>query len=125
MIPGHACNAFCSPDEHCELVYSTFDFHRGDHGHEIVRRHHDDAYRRRYGARVTRCEPAREAMPIAEQDPNDLTPLVGFGGVHAWLVWFIPPGPAAEAVAAAEDAAWAANLAEHRARFAAMTGETQ
>ena len=123
-IPGHECNVYCSPDstgEHCELVWSGFDHY--DTGqtpaYESVRRHYDDAYRRRYGARVVRTEPAREAPPRETMDPEMITPLVGFpgnGDVYGWLVWFAPAGPVAQAFAAAEEAAFQARLAVARER---------
>lgn len=125
MIDGHVCSAYCSPDsgEHCELVWSNFDPHPGEHWrgpYEGVRRHYDDAYRLRYGARVVRCEPAREAPPIETMDPAILTQLVGWDlGTHPWLIWFVPRGPAAEAFVAAEDAIYAERLAWHREQAAA------
>lgn len=119
MIPGHECTVYCTGDEHCELVWSTFDHHPSGAEQsppfESVRRHYDDAYRRRYGARVARTEPAREPRPLDQMDPAELTPLVGHGGeTHAWLIWFVPPGPAAEAFTAADEAAYQARLAAAR-----------
>lgn len=103
-IPGHVCNAYCTPGEHCEVIWSTFDHTPRDTPSgpfESVRRHYDDAYRRRYGARVVRCEPAPEALPVEQTDPELLIPLVGTTvGRHPWLVWFVPPGPAAAAASA-------------------------
>lgn len=97
LPPGHACSAYCRDGEHCELLYANFDHDRSradqNPPYESVRRHYDDAYRRRYGARVTRCEPAREAMPIDTRDPRELTTLVGPGlGQYPWLIWFTPNG---------------------------------
>lgn len=121
MITGHICNVYCRGDEHCELVWSSFDHHPGRSGqdppYESVRRHYDEAYRRRYGARVVRTEPAREAPPIEAMDVRDLTPLVGpTNGSYTWLVWFVGPGAAADAVVEHEDAAWQAKLAAARER---------
>lgn len=119
MIPGHVCNVYCSGDEHCELVWSGFDHLPGDSPlgpFEGIRRHYDAEYRRHYRARVARCEPAREAPPRETVAPEEITPLRGRPGadVYPWLVWFVPPGSAAAAFAAAEEAAWQARLAAVR-----------
>lgn len=118
-IPGHDCNVYCRDDEHCELVWSSFDHHPGRAGqdppYESVRRHYDEAYRHHYGARVVRVEPAREPRPIETMDQRELTPLVGGGGQsYAWLVWVVGPGEAAAAFAEQEEAAWQAKISAAR-----------
>jgi len=127
MIPGHECSAFCAGDEHCEVCWTNSDHTPNTSSrfgpYEADRRHFDAAYRRRYGARVVRCAPAREAEPIAailarEPDDPPLTQLEGHGiGAYPWLIWFVPPGPAAAAFAAREEA-------EYRARLAAAVGRS-
>lgn len=118
-IPGHECSVYCGADEHCELVYASFD-HLGSGAAQTppwrtIRAHFDDAYRKVYGARVLRVEPAREAPPVETRAPADLTALVGPEiGQHPWLVWFVPAGPAAHHVAATERAERAARIASYR-----------
>ncbi|MCC6312673.1 MAG: hypothetical protein IT337_01570 [Thermomicrobiales bacterium] len=118
-IPGHDCSVYCAADEHCELVYASFD-PLGSGSTQTppwrtIRAHFDDAYRKVYGARVLRAEPAREAPPVETRDAAELTPLVGPEiGQHPWLVWFVPAGPAADAVTAAESAERAARIASYR-----------
>lgn len=118
-LPGHDCNAYCVGDEHCELVYASFD-PLGSGSTQTppwrtIRAHFDDAYRKVYGARVLRAEPAREAPPVETRDPANLTPLVGSEtGQHPWLVWSVPAGPAAHHVAETERADRAALIASYR-----------
>lgn len=101
-IPGHECSAFCAGGEHCELTFSAFDHHpvhRAGAGLDAVRRHYDDAYRRRYGARVVRVAPAFEAPGpdrVAAAEPATglgVVPVAGpaAAATHPWLVWFAAP----------------------------------
>jgi hypothetical protein len=55
-VSDHICNVYCRDGEHCELIYAETD--------DQTTIAHNYAYY--LGVRVTRVEPAREAMPLAD-----------------------------------------------------------
>ncbi|MDO8616855.1 MAG: hypothetical protein Q7T33_14150 [Dehalococcoidia bacterium] len=73
----HTCNAYCSPPEHCDLIYTTPGAHP-DHIWQSL------GYYR--GLKVLRCEPAGE--PPDPTMANDLIVGDRADATEPWLVWW-------------------------------------
>ena len=83
----HACNAYCRPPEHCDLVFTS------DAPAPAARALVAHIYRQSLGLLVTRLELARES-PALENMPAgsvvNLTPHRPPQGARRWLVWWSP-----------------------------------
>lgn len=89
MIGGHACNAYCSGDEHCDLVYTR---------EAVSLDQMAVVYEWCYGVRVLRMAPAHEAPPLASLPWEEWAPLTATAAVakaagraedrYRWLVWW-------------------------------------
>ena len=81
----HACNAYCRPPEHCDLVLT------GEAPLPAGRALITVAYQKALGVLVTHVEPAREAPGLDDLPPDsimNLTPHLPTHDTHRWLVWW-------------------------------------
>ena len=86
MALHHACNAYCKPPVHCELVLTSGDVPLPA-AHALI----GQAFLKGLGVHVTRTEHAREA-PGLESIPSEslinLTPQRRPRDEGRWLVWW-------------------------------------
>jgi hypothetical protein len=84
-MQSHACNAYCNPPEHCDLVYTS------EAPVLAAKALVADVYRRTLGLVVTRLELAREAPELEALPAGDvlnLTPHHPPQGARRWLVFW-------------------------------------
>ena len=84
-MPRHACNAYCRPPEHCDLVFTS------QAPVEAAQALVAHTYRNSLGLRVLRVEAAREAPDLAALPADtvlNLTPHRPRRDDNRWLVWW-------------------------------------
>lgn len=86
LLARHECTAYCTPDEHCDLVYSA-GLLPGE-----ARRRIDEAFLACYGRGVvvTRVRPAREAPSLENTLKHKTVDVLGCRSQDGqrWLVWW-------------------------------------